>query len=194
MRFKNVFILSLLLFGFLILFFCKPEPALTQVQSTEDIMARIVFSDELQTEIGAEDMTKQISNLADTLVIFRDRLIDLFQPKEGDPDYRMMGRLLAQRGAVIEATTDKYTWLHGEKSIAGLFQTLPEGNLEIEIRHVFVDKIFDPRTDGVEQVDMVARIFFKYRVPRMEEGELKNDAGSGTFGCLHRMDCAWCEF
>jgi hypothetical protein len=195
MRFRNIFIVSIFFFCFLILFFCKPEPALTQEQSPEEIMAKIVFSDELQDEINAGDMEKHKINLTDKIVTFRDSLIDLFRPEEGERNFAELGRLLAQRGAVIEANTKKFTWLYGEESIADLFRNLPEGNLEIEIRHVFIDKIFDQKTDGKEEVDMEARIFFKWRVPHAtKEGMLTNQAGGGTFGCLHRMGCAWCEF
>jgi hypothetical protein len=176
------------------LFFCKSETESAELQSKEDIMTKIAFSDELQGELTDDEMMKQKNNLADTIIRFRDRLIELFQPEEGDRDYAAMGELLAQRGSVVEATSKEYMWLYGKEQIAGLFQTLPEGNLELEIRHVFIDKIFDPRVEHGEGVNMVARIFFKYRVPQIEKGEIKNQAGGGTFGCLHRNNCPWCDF
>ena len=193
MKFRNVFILSSFFLGFLILFFCKSEPVPTELQSMKDIVARIAFSDELEAELG-DEVIKHKNNLADTIVRFRDRLIELFHPESGDRNYKEMGRLLAHRGAVVEATQQEYAWLHGEGDIAGLFKSLPEGRLEFEIRHVFIDKIFDPRFEHGEEVNMVARIFFKYRVPRVEEGKIKNQAGVGTFGCLHRNNCPWCDF
>lgn len=194
MKFRNVFILSLFFLGFLILFFCKSETEPTELQSQEDIIAQIIFSGELNEELSDEDMTTHKENLSGTIVRFRGRLIELFHPENGERDYKEMGNLLAQRGAVIEATQQEYTWLHGEGDIAGLFQSLPRGRLEFEIRHVFIDKIFDPRVEHGEDVNMVARIFFKYRVPQMVEGKLQNQAGGGEFGCLHRNDCPWCDF
>jgi hypothetical protein len=194
MKFRNLFILSLFFLGFLILFFCKSETVPTELQSKEDIVVKIAFSDELKAELSDEDMTKHKGNLADTIIRFRDKLIELFHPENGDRNYKEMGSLLAQRGAILEDSREDYTWLYGIEEIAGLFQKLPEGRLEFEIRHVFIDKIFDQRFEDGEEVDMVARIFFKYRVPREEEGKLKNQAGGGTFGCLHRYDCPWCDF
>ena len=193
MKFRNVFILSLFFLGFLILFFCKSETVPKKPQSKEDIMETMAFSDVLKEELG-DEIIKHKDNLAGTIIRFRDRLIALFHPENGERDYGEMARLLAQRGSVIESTQQEYTWLHGEGDIAGLFKSMSRGRLEFEIRHVFIDKIFDPRVEHGEDVNMVARIFFKYRVPRMEEGKPQNQAGGGTFGCLHRNDCPWCDF
>lgn len=194
MKFKNVFILSLFFLVVLLLFFCKSETEPPALQSLEDIVAKIAFSDELKAELSDEDMMKQKSNLADTIIRFRDRLIELFNPKEGERNFKEIGVLLGQRGSVLEDTQQDYTWLYGVEEIAGLFQRLPEGRLEFEIRHVFIDKIFEQRLEDKEPVDMVARIFFKYRVPHVEEGMLKNQGGNGSTGCLHRNNCPWCDF
>jgi len=199
MRFRNVFILSLFVLGFITLFFCKSETPAPEQQTPEEIKAKIVFSGDLKIELKAAevDLEEQKSNLTNSIIRWRDELIKNFNPEEGDPNYREIGNLLAARGAIVEDSNEQYAWLYGNENIADLFKRLPSGRLEIEIRHVFIDKIFEEKfvedeEKGKEPVDMVARVFFKYSVLRKEEGELKNLSGSGTFGCIHRQSCAWC--
>jgi hypothetical protein len=192
MKFKKVFFLSLLFLGFLVLFFCRSETEPPELQSAADIVALTTFSEELKTELSDEDMMEHSSNLAETTVRFRDRLIELFNPDSGDRNYKEMAVLLADRATIIEDTSEEFTRLYGAEEIAGLFKKLPEGDLEFEIRHIFIDKIFDPRTEDGEKVDMVARIFFRYRVPHVDEGTLKNNEGVGSSECLHRLNCPWC--
>ena len=194
MKFKNLVILSLFFLCFLILFFCKSETEAPELQSREEIIERITFSEELKAELSNEDMIKHKDNLAETTERFRDNLIDLFNPENGDRNYEEMGVLLGQRRAILEDSRTDYTSLYGSLEIAGLFKNLSKGRLELEIRHVFIDKIFDPRTEDGEEVNMIARIFFKYRVPRVEEGMLENQAGGGSYECLHRHNCPWCNF
>jgi hypothetical protein len=199
MKSRNVFILSLFILGFITLFFCKSETPTPKQQTPDEIMAKIVFSGDLERELLAADVKvlEQKSNLTDSIIRLRDELIKYFNPEDGDPDYQEIGNLLAARGAMIEDFNARYAWLTGRDKIAGLFQGLPRGMLEIEVRHVFIDKIFEEKfvednEEGKVKVDMVARIFFKYSVLREEEGELKNQSGGGSFGCLHRHNCPWC--
>jgi len=199
MRFKSVFILSVFVLGIFSLFLCKPEPALAQ-QTEKEIIKRTVFCCELIQELEPEKIVEHKRNLARVLVKVRDRLIEFYN-KGTDESFEAMGNLFALRGAVIEDISPSYTRVSGDGAIAGFFAKLrtktPERALEIEIRHVFIDKIFDEKVvkieDKEETVNWIARIIFRWRLP--EKGEsMKNLSGGGSFECLHRQHCTWyCE-
>jgi hypothetical protein len=196
MRFKSELILSFFVLGIFSLLLCKPEQALAQ-QSEEEIMQKTEFSCELIKKIKPEKIVEHKRNLAVVLVKVRDKLIEHFN-KGTEESFREMGVLLASKGAVLEDIGEKYKWVYGEEPIAGLFKSLStksEAELDIEIRHIFIDKIFEKGKVGItkeEEVNMVARIIFIYHLNHREGNIMKNSSGTGDFGCLHRHDCPWC--
>jgi hypothetical protein len=190
----NISVASLVSVGFVVLFFCAAL-ALPQQKDRDDIMQKITFSEDLENQLDMDQREDQKKRLTDAIRKFGKAL----SADYAGGKYKDIGNELAARAAVIEDSRAEFAWIMGSAEISRLFTRLreeyPERKLTIEIRHVFVDKIFEDKhvDDGKMPVDMTATIFFKYAVIQKMGEESTNMSGIGTFSCVHRNDCTWCR-
>jgi hypothetical protein len=194
MKFRNFFSVFILALGVLILVLCTPKSVEPQVQSPEEIVDKIMVSEDIADAVKLENKQE----LANQIIEKRKGLKAAFEGEK--PSFEIIGEELYAAGAIIEDWEEvkdhkKYKRKRTNKEFIDLFRKLHTENatLALDVRHVFIDSIDEERTVPDEhgqqvKVNWIARIVVKFTITSPNPG---NITFGGSFEALHREDCPW---
>lgn len=202
MKSRNFSLLFIFVFCFLIVMFCQTdEKEIQGTQSLEQLAKLIHVSGDAADLFNEEVRAK----LLEAINNFRNAFQDYFNSIETDYFPKSdVNTLLQDKHVILEdvtkvyhrvSTGDQYCRLlreAKEEKARSLEATLGDIQLCIVIKHITVDKIEETRFDHEgEQVNMIARVIFKYHILGRNGSFDENTAGGGSGEFLHRRVCTW---